>query len=238
MAQLIGDDAFRAEAPPRRAAEKSRSRTAMSVSVVQRPDLPAKMTGRHTYVQDLRAARNAACARDPAACHRRHTCRRGSEARLRNIPGARVVRVKDFLAVVADREWNAIRAARALRVRWTGGGGLPGSDRVHATLRTAARLITNEHIGQARRFRGALLRSGGARILAASYEWPVQSHASMGPSCAVGDYKRDGVSSSGRRHRALIICAQVVARGLAMPAEHVRVVYLDGAGCYGIERPR
>jgi len=60
------------------------------------------------------------------------------ESSIANIPGARVVRIKDFLAVVAEREWNAVRGAKALKARWSGGGGLSGSERVYAAMRTNA----------------------------------------------------------------------------------------------------
>ena len=109
------------------------------------------------------------------------------ETSIAGIPGARVVRIKDFLAVVAEREWNAIRAAKALKARWTGGGGLPGSDRVHAAMRTTA-ISHDEELsktGDAAR----AMQAEGVRRFAATYEWPAQSHGSMGPSCAVADYK-------------------------------------------------
>ena len=197
---------------------------------LQRPDLPAKMTGRHTYVQDFRM---------PGMVHARvirpraigATLAEVDETSIANIPGARVVRIKDFLAVVAMREWNAVRAARQLRVRWTGGGGLPGSDRVHAALRTDAADHDQQlvHQGDSR----AALEAASARRFAASYEWPAQSHASMGPSCAVADVKDGAVtvwSASQGTHKL----RQVLARGLNVPEDKVRVVYLDGAGCYGM----
>jgi len=38
---------------------------------------------------------------------------------IADIPGAKVVHIKDFLAVVAEKEWNAVRAAKALKVSWS-----------------------------------------------------------------------------------------------------------------------
>jgi nicotinate dehydrogenase subunit B len=68
--------------------------------------------------------------------------------------------------------------------------------------------------------------------LTASYEYPVQTHGSIGPSCSVADVRRD---------RALIWSAsqsthwtqRQVAKMLAMKPEQVRIIYLEGAGCYG-----
>ncbi|MSP94258.1 MAG: xanthine dehydrogenase family protein molybdopterin-binding subunit [Alphaproteobacteria bacterium] len=196
---------------------------------VQRPDLPGKMTGRHTYVQDHRIAGmlHARIVRPRAIGA---TVTSVDEASVRNIPGARVVRIKDFVAVTADSEWNAIRAARALRVSWTGGGGLPGSDRVYASVRAAPVARDQElmKVGDAKAAIGSATRK-----FQATYEWPAQSHASMGPSCALADFK-DGKltvwSATQGPHRL----RQVIARGMGMEADAVRVVYLDGAGCYGM----
>ncbi len=195
---------------------------------VQRPDLPAKMTGKHTYVQDFRL---------PGMLHARvvrpyqvgATLADLDESSIANIPGAHVVRIKDFLAVVAEREWNAVRAAKALRARWSGGGGLPGSERVHAAIRTSEIAKDEELIKQGD---SAGTLRGAARKFAASYEWPAQSHASMGPSCAVADFRPDGLTvwSSSQGTHGL---RRNLARDLGVPVEQVRVTYMDGAGSYG-----
>ena len=152
---------------------------------VKRPDLPAKMTGRHTYVHDLRVPNmlHARVIRPPAIGA---SLAEIDASSIQNIPGARVVRIKNFVAIVAEREWNAVRAAKALRVRWTGGGGLPGSARVHAGMRTTQIAKDEVLIKQGD---SASTLQNSARKFAASYEWPAQSHASMGPSCAVADYQ-------------------------------------------------
>ena len=123
---------------------------------VKRPDLPAKMTGRHTYVHDLRVPNmlHARVVRPPAIGA---TLAEVDESSIANIPGARVVRIKDFLAVVAEREWNAVRAAKALRVRWTGGGGLPGF-RARPRRHAHDRDRQGRELGQAGRLRGRIAR--------------------------------------------------------------------------------
>ena len=195
-----------------------------------RPDLPAKMTGQHTYMQDFRLS-NMLHARvvRPRAIGASVTS--VDESSIANIPGVRVVRIKDFVAVVADAEWNAIRAARALRVAWTGGGGLPGSDKVHASLRTAEVARDEElmKVGDA-----PATVAASARKFAASYEWRAQSHASMGPSCAVADVKANGEMTVWSASQGTHKLRQVLARGMNVPEAQVRVIYLDGAGCYGM----
>jgi len=195
-----------------------------------RPDLPAKMTGTHTYVQDFRV---------PGMLHARVIRPRAigatlvsvDEGSIARIPAARVVRIKDFLAVVAEQEWNAVRAARVLRVNWTGGGGLPGSDRVHGGLRTSPGDHDEQLIKQGDSV--LALRNAAGRTFAASYEWPAQSHASMGPSCAVAEI-RDGRATIWSASQGTHHLRQVLARGLGMSEDTIRVVYLDGAGCYGM----
>ena len=197
---------------------------------LRRPDLPAKMTGRHTFVHDFKLP-NMLHARVIRPTAIGATLAEVDEASIDSIPGARVVRIQNFVAVVAGNEWNAVRAARALRVRWTGGGNLPGSDGAHAQMRSTTperneELIKNGDSASA-------LQTAGARRFASTYEWPAQSHASMGPSCAVADVKTSEAtvwSASQGTHRS----RQVIARALGMPENQVRVVYLDGAGCYGM----
>ena len=196
---------------------------------VKRPDLPAKMTGRHTYVHDFRVPKmlHARVVRPYAIGASVASL---DESSIANIPGARVVRIKDFVAVVAEREWNAVRAAKALRVTWTGGGGLPGSERVYDAMR-ATEIARDESLvknGDSE----AALRAQSARRFQASYQWPAQSHASMGPSCAVADYRPDGLTvwSSSQGTHGL---RRNLARDLGIPVETVRVVYMDGSGSYG-----
>jgi nicotinate dehydrogenase subunit B len=227
--ELIGNGRFELKID-KAAPLKDPARYKYAGQVVQRPDLPAKMTGRHTYVQDFRV---------PGMLHARvirpHAVGAGlsevDEASIANIPGARVIRVRDFLAVVADQEWNAIRAARALRVRWTGGGGLPGSGRVHQLLRSEPVDHDEQLVREGDSPRA--LHSTVARSFTASYEWPAQSHASIGPSCAVAEVA-DGKATIWSASQGTHHLRQVIARGLSIPQDNVRVIYLDGAGCYGM----
>jgi CO/xanthine dehydrogenase Mo-binding subunit len=195
-----------------------------------RPDLPDKMTGRHTFVHDFKLP-NMLHARIIRPTAIGATLAEVDDSSIANIPGARVVRIQSFLAVVAEKEWNAVRASRQLRVRWTGGGNLPGSDRVYAMMRASPAERNEDLIKNGNS--AAAMQGNGVRRLNATYEWPAQSHASMGPSCGVADAKDGQItvwSASQGTHRA----RQVIARALNMPENQVRVVYLDGAGCYGM----
>ena len=93
---------------------------------VRRPDVPAKATGRHLYVQDLAlpGMLHGRAIRPPALGA---TLQSVDESSIAGIPGARVVRIGSFLGVVAEREWDAVRAARLLKAQWSAGTGLPDS---------------------------------------------------------------------------------------------------------------
>src|SRR5271157_1900402 len=74
--------------------------------------------------------------------------------------------------------------------------------------------------------------SSAARVVEAEYEWPFQSHASMGPACAVVDVRADGATlwtGSQKPHFA----RDGVARVLGLPQEKVHGIWVPGPGSYG-----
>src|SRR5262249_51469354 len=73
----------------------------------------------------------------------------------------------------------------------------------------------------------------GAKTFKASYFWPIQTHGSIGPSCAIADVKPDRATiwtASQGTHRY----RHAFAKFLDLPVQAVRLIYLDGAGCYGM----
>jgi CO/xanthine dehydrogenase Mo-binding subunit len=148
---------------------------------------------------------------------------------LGSIPSAQVVRIRDFLAVAAPREWDAVRALRTLKATWNEVTTLPGSDTLFETVRATpvARVETLRSVGDAR---SALDRA--EHVIHASYSWPIQSHASMGPSCAVADIREGGGAvwtASQGTHRL----RRTMARLLNLDLARLRLVYMDGFGSYG-----
>src|SRR5271165_1653473 len=99
-----------------------------------RPDLPAKLTARHVFVQDHRVDGmwHARVIRPPAIGARLLDVDAASLAR---IPSAKLVRIGNFVAVAAPREWDAVRAMRALTARWSQAASLPGSDNLFEAVR-------------------------------------------------------------------------------------------------------
>ena len=154
---------------------------------------------------------------------------------IADIKGARVIREKDFLAVVSDREWDAVRAARMLKVTWSDPKNpLPGEGKnLYDHIRSAKVEKRTEEVkkGDARQALSAA-KSGGMRMVEAEYQWPFQSHSSMGPSAAVADVKKDSATiwtGSQKPHYA----RDGVANLLGMKPEQVHAIWIVGAGSYG-----
>ena len=152
------------------------------------------------------------------------------EASIKAIAGARVVRVNDFLGVVAASEWDAISAARLLKARWSESAPLIGAAAVRGWLR-AGPFAADETLVKKGDATAAL--AGCREGLRREFYWPMQSHGSMGPSCAVADV-RDGKATIWSASQATHRFRETIARALALPKDAVRVIYLDGSGCYGM----
>ncbi|KMO24011.1 molybdopterin cofactor-binding domain-containing protein [Methylobacterium indicum] len=201
---------------------------------VPRVDIPAKAVGAFTYVHDVRV---------PGMVHGRvvrppvpgvETALGGlllgvDEASVAHIPGlVGVVTLGDFVGVVAEREENAIEAARALRVTWRPGETLPDLNRPEAALRdnpaTPRKLLDRGDVERA-------LAHAEAR-LDRTYVWPYQMHGSIGPSCAVAAF-RDGdlVVWSGTQNPHVL--QSDLATLLDLPEERIAIERHEAAGCYG-----
>jgi CO/xanthine dehydrogenase Mo-binding subunit len=152
-----------------------------------RPDLPDKLSGRHEYVHDVvvPGMLHARVVRPPAPGAQVVSI---DEASIGKIPGAKVVRRGSFVGVVAPQEWDAVRAARALKVEWTQAPALAGHEGVEAWMR-AGPFVATETLVRKGDAAGALSDAGATSP--ARYYWPMQTHGSIGPSCAVADVRAD-----------------------------------------------
>jgi len=193
-----------------------------------RPDVPAKCTGRNTYLQDftLPGMLHGRVIRPPAIGAKLQSV---DETSVRAIPDVRVVRIENFLGVVAPDEWAAVRAARELKATWSDWQGLPGNDGLERFVRESP--IDRDQVLVTKGDPAAALPSA-AKQLSATYRWPNQSHASLGPSCSVADWRSDGLTvwSSSQSTHGL---RGSFARMFGIDGSTVRVVYMDGAGSYG-----
>ena len=228
---VLGDKPFQVKVTGA-APVKPPSRYALVGQRVARLDLPDKASGKYIRVQNIRV---------PGMLHGRVVLPRGQrafgsgakpisidESSIADIPGARVVRKGDFIGVVAPKEWDAVKAARQLKVIWRDGPALPATDAMYENMRAAKTADTViADIGDvAKGFAGA------AHVASATYRGPYQGHLPFAPNCAVADVNANG---------ALIQCAtqnvygtrNELAETLGMPPEKIRVQYYENAGTFG-----
>jgi nicotinate dehydrogenase subunit B len=196
---------------------------------IPREDVAPKVYAQEDYVTDIKipGMMHARMIRPPVA---------GSlpvkvdESSVRDIPGVKVVRQEGFLAVVADKEWDAIKASEKLKVEWSDTKPpFPTTAELYDHIRRAP--VTKRHAEGNGEAVDAAFRTA-ARIVEAEYEWPFQSHASMGPACAVVDIKGEDVTvwtGSQKPH----FVRDGVAATLGIPAEKVRAIWVVGPGSYG-----
>ena len=198
---------------------------------IPRVDLPPKILGRFEYVTDVRV---------PGMVHGRVVRPSGVGAKLlevndepaRAIPGfVRTVVNGNFVGVVAETEWAAIKAARALRVSWSEpAAAFPDQTDLYRYMRSATPKASKE---TARQGDAAAGLARAVRRIEASYDFPFQSHATMGPGCAVADVRVDGLTtvwSGAQKPHAL---QRGFAELLKVPVDRVRVIWVEDAGSYG-----
>ncbi|MEX3633941.1 molybdopterin cofactor-binding domain-containing protein [Paraburkholderia sp. BR14320] len=197
--------------------------------MLPRVDIPGKVTGGASYVQDLRlpGMLHARVVRPPSYGASLVAFDSG---RVEALPGVvKVVRNGNYLAVAADDEWRAILAMRelALAAQWRSGPPLPDPANVHALLMSlpAQEIAVADH--------GAA--TGAAAPMAtlrARYSRPYLTHGSIGPSCAVAQLD-NGVMTVWTHTQGVYPLHAGIAEMLAMPPGKVRCVHVEGSGCYG-----
>jgi len=154
------------------------------------------------------------------------------ESSVKDIPGfVKVVSKGNYVAVVCDREEQAIKAARQLKVNWQKPAmrPFPPSEELFSYMRSAMPTFTApvNVVGTP-----DAAFAGAAKVVEAAYDMPYQGHTSIGPAHATADpsngqmtiYSND-MKSYGLRNG--------VAQFLKMPREHVRVIWMDGPQAFG-----
>jgi nicotinate dehydrogenase subunit B len=202
---------------------------------VPRFDLPSKFTATFLYAHEVRVPGmlHGRVVRPPVVNSRPLSV---DERAIANIPGiVRTVQKGNFLGVVAETEWAAIRAARALRVTWSAPPAqLPAGpngiyDYLQNTKPVAERVGTNT--GNV-----AAAFAQASKTFDSTYRWPFQMHGMIGPSCAVADVQGNKATIwSGSQ--APFITRNGVARLLGIAEHDVHFIYCEGSGCYGRLEP-
>ena len=198
---------------------------------VPRVDLPPKILGRFQYVTDVRL---------PGMLHGRVIRPAGvganlvavNDAAAKSIRGyVRTVVKGNLVGVVADHEWAAVQSAKAVNVTWsTSPSPFPDQQHLYDEMRRAAPKASKETL---KRGDVAAQLAHAAKKIEARYEFPFQSHATMGPGCAVADVQIDGVTTvwvGAQKPHAL---QKGFAELLGVPVDRIRVVWMQDAGSYG-----
>jgi CO/xanthine dehydrogenase Mo-binding subunit len=194
---------------------------------VPRVDIPAKVTGGAAYVQDMRLPGmvHARVVRPPSYGAQLTEC---DTAAVEKLPGVvEVVRDGSFLAVVAEKEFQSIKAMNALAAaaKWQETARLPKQDDLLAVLTSLpAQTSTIFERGKS--------EATGQKTIEATYTRPYQAHGSIGPSCAVAQLV-DGAMTVWTHTQGVFPDRQGIAEMLRMPPASVRLIHVEGSGCYG-----
>jgi nicotinate dehydrogenase subunit B len=233
--ELIADDSIRLELADDVPVKAVGAYSIVGQSV-PRVDLPAKATGELVYVHDMRVPGmlHGRVVRPPyagvdAGPFVGSSLLAVDEASVRDIPGlVAVVRIGDFIGVVAEREENAVKAAGRLKASWKPTPTLPDLKHIDRALRanpSAPRtLIDKGDVDKA--------IAGAAKPMQRTYTWPYQMHGSIGPSCAVADYRDDQIRVWSGTQNPHLVRADL-ARLIDRPETDIEVIRLEAAGCYG-----
>ncbi|MCX7313338.1 MAG: molybdopterin-dependent oxidoreductase [Alphaproteobacteria bacterium] len=150
---------------------------------------------------------------------------------IKDIPGAQVVHQNGFLGVVAPKEWDAIQAMQKLKVEWSkveppfpNQSALYDHIRKAPVRKAAVEGKTAGNVDEA--FKTA------AKVIEAEYEWPFQSHAAMGPACAVVAINGDKVDCWSGTQKSHFVQIGLAAQ-LGVPLANVHTRWINGPGSYG-----
>jgi len=197
----------------------------------QRYDIPAKVDGSLKWAVDVKVpgmvhARNV---RPPFAGAKLVSI---DEASVRSIPGfIRVVSKGNYVAVVCEREEQAIRAAQTLKINWQkpATAPFPSSEDLYKYMRTATPTSrTNPQVsGTPDDAFGA-----AAKVVESEYDVPFQGHTSLGPAHAMADPSNDQMTIYTNDMKSYGMRTGV-AEFLGMPRDRVRVVWMEGPQAYG-----
>jgi nicotinate dehydrogenase subunit B len=197
---------------------------------VPRVDIPDKVTGRFAYMQDFRVPGmlHGRVVRPPAIGA---TLESVDEASIKDVAGVvKVVREGNFLGVVAESEWGAIKAAEKLKASWSKSQTLPDAAKLWDEVR-ATKVVKDEvtmNVGNT----AEVIGQAGAKTLKATYDFAIHTHGSIGPSCAVAEFKDGKLTSWSASQATHNLCKQL-ATMFSIPTNNVRCIYVEGSGCYG-----
>lgn len=227
-AELIGSKRFNL---PLNNAAKRRSPSQWSVlgKPIRALDTVALMTGRFDFVHNIRVPGMlyGRMVRPPAVGA---TVATVDESSVEHIPGfVKVVVRNDLVGVVAEKQFQAVQAARQLKVKWNPAPALPAQKTFFDSLRKQpsqdSMLVDSKDVERQ--------LAAAHTVVQATYVYPYQMHGSIGASCAVADINPDKATVWSAT-QSVYPTRSIVAKLLGLSLESVRVIFVRGAGCYGL----
>jgi CO/xanthine dehydrogenase Mo-binding subunit len=199
---------------------------------VPRVDLPPKFTAQFTYVQDVRVPGmlHGRVVRPPTVTAKPSSV---DEDSIKSIPGiVKVVRDGSFVGVVAQTEWAAIQAVKALKVTWsTPGTKMPANpDAVYDYLKNTKSFMDRPGMPPRGNVEAALAQA--SKTMEATYRWPFQMHGMLAPSAAIADVRPDRVTIWAPS-QGIFDTRKRVSELLGIPENNIQVLYREASGCYG-----
>lgn len=203
----------------------------------QRVDLQGKLIGDPVFVHDLEL---------PDMCHARVIRPPHYHARLQSIDTdaieaidgvVQLVQDGSFLAIVAETEAQAVQALEqaAQSITWEGEADLPSSmtevyqrlvdDTTESGLVEGGAVVTDT-------VPPVDVPDDATHTISATYAKPYLMHGSMGPSAAAALWDGEMLTVWSHTQGAFLLQG-CIAQVLELPLEQVRVIHMDGAGCYG-----
>jgi len=224
--ELVAGDMLHVQAQPKSKLKNPAAYRVIGQSV-PRVDIPAKVTGGAAYVQDMRLPGmvHARVVRPPSYGAQLTEC---DTSTVEKLPGVvKIVRDGNFLAVVAEKEFQSIKAMNALAAatKWKETASLPKQDDLLAVLTSLPSQNTTI-------FERGNASAAGQKTIEATYTRPYQAHGSIGPSCAVAQFV-DGAMTVWTHTQGVYPDRQGIAEMLRMPPASVRLIHVEGSGCYG-----
>jgi CO/xanthine dehydrogenase Mo-binding subunit len=226
--ELVAGKSFNLEVDPQ-AKRKPAHEWKVLGTPVPRLDMADMATGAFEFVHNVHVPGmlHGVVVRPPAPGAALTSIDESSVAGLSGL--VKVVTRKNFVGVVAEKPWQARQAASKLKVVWTNGSGLPSQRDFYDYMREQPSrdvfIVNSKDVDE------KLLKA--ASIIKATYLHPYQMHGSMGTSCAVADVQGNKATVWSPTQSAYPTRSGV-ALLLGLPADNVRVVFVRGAGCYGI----
>jgi CO/xanthine dehydrogenase Mo-binding subunit len=205
---------------------------------VPRVDIPAKVKGTFQYVQKVRI---------PGMLHGKVVrpaflgahVQSINKSAVSGLPGnPQVVQINDWVGVVADTEWHALKAANALAaaITWSAGDTLPAQANLYTYMTQQVALKLSRDAYAVNTGDVDAVMSTAAKTFSAQYLYPFQMHGSLASSCAVADVRGTGNTATVKAWSATQSVYDVrsfLNTLLGIPMANIEVMQVEGSGCYG-----